>query len=38
MNDEFAEVIDGVEEGEEVILAPESAIVDGTSVQGTKRE
>lgn len=38
MNDELAEVTKGVEEDEEVILAPESAIVDGTRVDSTRRE
>jgi HlyD family secretion protein len=38
MNDEFAEITKGVDESEEVILAPESAIVDGVKVKGTRRE
>jgi HlyD family secretion protein len=38
MNDEFAEITKGVDEGEEVFLAPESAIVDGVKVKGTRRD
>lgn len=38
LNDELAEVTKGVDEDEEVILAPESSIADGTSVSGTPRE
>lgn len=38
MNDEWVEIAKGVEDGEEVILAPESSIVDGVKVSGTRRE
>jgi HlyD family secretion protein len=35
MNDERAEIIAGVNEGEHVVPAPESSLVDGTRVRGT---
>jgi HlyD family secretion protein len=38
MNDEWVEIAKGVEDSEEVILAPESSIVDGVKVTGTRRE
>ncbi len=38
LNDEFAEVVEGLSDDDEVILAPESSVVDGTRVKGTRRE
>jgi HlyD family secretion protein len=38
LNDQFAEITNGLDDGEEVILAPESTVTDGTRVKGTRRE
>jgi hypothetical protein len=38
MNDEQAEITDGVNDGEEVILAPETNLAEGQRVQLIARE
>ncbi|MEX2185396.1 MAG: efflux RND transporter periplasmic adaptor subunit [Pirellulales bacterium] len=38
LNDEIAEVVEGLSDDEEVILAPESTIDDGTRVSGSRRD
>ena len=35
MNDERVEIVQGVNDGEQVVPAPESSLVDGTKVRGT---